>query len=89
MTLHDHDQHPAVDEAQAELPADEAPMMSRRTVLRRSFLGVTGIGLTSMLSACGWWEDEEDDADDDEGVVDGDDEVIGDDEEGTPDDEGI
>lgn len=40
-----------------EANEDMSPM-SRRTVLRRSMLGITGLGLASLLAACG--EDDED-----------------------------
>jgi hypothetical protein len=39
---------------------DEGPwVLSRRTLLRRSVLGMTGIGLVSLLAACGGDDDED------------------------------
>ena len=54
MTLHHRDRHMDTDE--------EASLISRRTVLRRSALGLTGIGFVTLLAACGD-EEAEDEAD--------------------------
>ena len=43
---------------------DDRRLLSRRSLLRRSVLGITGVGLASLLAACG--DDEEEAA---EGVV--------------------
>ena len=39
---------------------DATSVQSRRTLLRRSLLGITGIGLASLLAACGDEDDDED-----------------------------
>lgn len=46
---------------------EDTRLMSRRTILRRSLLGITGAGLASLLVACGG--DEEDAEDDEAGDV--------------------
>lgn len=46
---------------------EDTRLMSRRTILRRSLLGITGAGLASLLVACGG--DEEDVEDDEAGDV--------------------
>lgn len=38
---------------------DDKHLMSRRSVLRRSVFGITGIGVASLLAACGGDEEEE------------------------------
>lgn len=38
-----------------------AAVDTRRNVLRRSLLGLTGVGLTALVTGCGWGGDEEDD----------------------------
>ena len=61
MTLHNHDRHVDADE--------ETSLMSRRTILRRSAFGITGIGLATLLTACGDDEGEEDEVIEEEGAV--------------------
>ena len=58
MTLHNHDRHVDADE--------ETSVISRRTILRRSAFGLTGIGLATLLTACGDDEGEEDEVLDEE-----------------------
>jgi hypothetical protein len=54
----DH-QHPA-----PALDGTEAvPLLPRRTLLRRSLLGLTAAGLAPLLAACGGDDDEPDDED--------------------------
>ena len=48
-----------VEGSQAELSEHRSRPLSRRTVMRRAALGVTGVGLTALLAACG--EDDEGD----------------------------
>jgi hypothetical protein len=38
---------------------DDRSLLSRRSILRRSVLGITGIGMASLLAACGGDEEEE------------------------------
>ena len=38
---------------------DDMRLLSRRSILRRSVLGITGIGVASLLAACGGDEEEE------------------------------
>lgn len=52
MTLHHHDRHADADE--------ETSLLSRRTLLRRSALGLTGIGFATLLAACDDGEPDED-----------------------------
>jgi hypothetical protein len=47
-------------------PDEVSPVQSRRTLLRRSLLGITGVGLAALLAACG---DEDDDEDNGENEV--------------------
>lgn len=51
MTLPHRERHLSLDE--------ESSLLSRRTVLRRSALGLTGIGFATLLSACGDDDEEE------------------------------
>ena len=51
---------------------DDRRLLSRRSILRRSVFGITGIGVASLLAACGG--DEEDEVpvvedEDEEGIV--------------------
>lgn len=55
MTLYRHSDHPDTDK--------DPRLLSRRTILHRSALGITGVGATALLAACG---DDEDDAPADE-----------------------
>lgn len=43
-----------------------APALTRRTFLQRSMFGVTAVGLTGFLAACGDDEDDEDSGEDEE-----------------------
>lgn len=45
-----------------------AGVQSRRRFLRRSTLGIAGIGLTALAGGCGWGGDDEDDDGDEPGV---------------------
>jgi hypothetical protein len=54
-----HRQHQHLDSE----PDEDVSVMSRRAILRRSLLGITGAGLASLLVACGG---EEEDSEDDE-----------------------
>ena len=65
---------------------DDMRRLSRRSILRRSVLGITGVGLVSLLAACGGDEEEEEE----EGVVEGEEEEEGvvEEEEGVIEEEG-
>ncbi|MDQ4045032.1 MAG: hypothetical protein M3173_06255 [Chloroflexota bacterium] len=68
MTSDDHDQQSETDLTR-ETSAIEAPgRLSRREVLGRSVLGITGAGLVFLLAACGGEEEDEalEDVDDQE-----------------------
>lgn len=54
MIPHKQHQHPDIE------TDEDMQLRSRRTVLRRSALGIAGVGLASLLAACGG--DEEEDA---------------------------
>ncbi|HEV2128666.1 MAG TPA: hypothetical protein VGR22_08620 [Thermomicrobiales bacterium] len=41
---------------------EEMTLLSRRAMLRRSVLGITGVGLTALLAACDDDEDDDEDA---------------------------
>ena len=45
---------------------EDMRLLSRRSVLRRSVLGITGVGLVSLLAACGGGGDEEDEEEEEE-----------------------
>jgi hypothetical protein len=52
MTIHDQQQD-------LNLETDEdAGLITRRTVLRRSVLGIAGVGMASLLAACGGDDDD-------------------------------
>ncbi len=51
MSLHRHDRQLDID------IDEEASRISRRAVLRRSVYGITGLGLASLLAACGGGDD--------------------------------
>ena len=63
---------------------DDSRLLSRRSILRRSVLGITGVGLASLLAACG--DDEEDEVpvveEDEEGIVEEDEGEIVEEDEG-------
>lgn len=54
MTLYHHDRHADADEE------TKTTLLSRRTVLRRSALGLTGIGIATLFAACDDGEPDED-----------------------------
>lgn len=58
MEEHGHAQQSEMDEAREERRATGVVMMSRRTMLHRSALGLGAIGMATLLSACAD-EDEE------------------------------
>lgn len=81
MRSNHHDHLPETDLEQDAPSEDERDLISRRTMLRRSMLGVTGIGLASLLAACG---DEDDEDDIDEDVDDQEEEAENEEEEDNP-----
>lgn len=71
MTLHSDDRTLDMELTEAEATEETTGLLSRRTVLRRSALGIMGIGLAPLLAACG-----DDEAADDEVVEDTTDEEV-------------
>jgi len=60
MIPHQHHQHPAAG------PDEDLALLSRRTLLRQPLLGMTALGLTSLLIGCGGDDDDQEGAAGDE-----------------------
>ncbi len=52
MTLHHRDRSLDLE------PDEETVLLSRRVVLRRSMVGIVGVGFASLLAACGGDDDD-------------------------------
>ncbi len=66
MALYPLDQQQDIDQPEMT-PSEDTSRVSRRTLMRRSVLGVAGIGLATLLTAC---DDEDDDLDEEVRVQD-------------------
>lgn len=65
-----HAQQSEMDEAQGECRATDVVVMSRRTMLHRSALGLGGTGMVALLSACADEDDEDEEPFDSDPLVD-------------------